>query len=220
MRWRIWALIALTLCLPATAFGQTTAGQPFVALQQQIDQLNSKLNNFLGRKCDTGKFVTGFTATGELICDGIEPPAPQQTTYTMACDRGFYINDPFDDVHANHANFSLEVASGLTGSIAGVGVEISDAGGASAYIELKDGDGNVLATSESAATTSTGWIGFKFTPAYAIDRSSYILNFVVTGYGARVYNCSGTVPFTPTGLTAYGLGIEGHLARSYIKINN
>lgn len=223
MKSTIVLLVSLALALPAIGLADTTTAPPFGALQRQIDQVNSKLNTLLGQKCSDGGFLTGFTATGEVICGNIQPPAPQQTTYTMACDRcdndvGLCGNDPFN---AQHGNYTLEFQSGFAGSIAAVGVEISTAGGTSARLELKDvSSGNILAVSEAVSTSSTGWVEFKFSPAYVIDRSSIILNFVADIQEARIYNCANTVAFTPAGLTAYGLGLEGHLARSYIKINN
>lgn len=219
MRWRIIFVIALAVVLPATGMSQPPNGQPFSALQLQIDQINSKLNALLGQSCPEGQFVIGFTSTGTLICGNHTPPTT--TTYIMVCDKcsgdiGLCGTDPFDE---SHANYRLVFQVGFAGSITAVGVEISSAGGTPARLELRDATtDNVLATSQDAATSSTGWIEFTFSPAYVIDRTSLVMNFVADG-GARMYNCANTVQFTPAGLTAYGLGLEGHLARSYIKIS-
>jgi hypothetical protein len=224
MSWRIAMLCVLVLSLPITVLAQVPKGQPFTDLQQQLDQVNSKLNALLGQSCPEGEFVTGFTTTGALICGNVPPPpAPVQTTYTMACERcsdevGLCGTDPFDELHAN---YQLEFQPAFVGSIAAVGVEISTAGGTGARLELKDvSTGSVLAVSENVATSSTGWAEFKFSPAFVINGASLNLDFVVEGSGARIYNCANTVQFTPAGMMADGLGLSGHLARSYIKINN
>ena len=115
-------------------------GKPFEALQQQIDEINSKLNALFGQTCPERQFLTGIDVNGNIICGGIGS-VPQETTYSMNCpksdnDVGLTGTDPFDSSHANYRlEFSPELVGGVITAIA---VEISDIGGSIAYVELKD----------------------------------------------------------------------------------
>ncbi len=118
------------------------------------------------------------------------PPAPPgQTFYIMDCPRcenadiGECGEDPFDESHANY----ILVISGVVGSIAAIGVELTGTG-TPAHIELRDeSSGYVLAESEYASTSNVGWTEFVFSPAFTINRPSVVLNFVADG-NARVLN--------------------------------
>lgn len=199
-------------------------GDPNLGREILIGKINKKGNALTGKgmgfdsNTEWGS-TWSYTFRAKKISDSVPPP-PVPTEYIMACDRcendvGLCGTDPFD---TDHANYSLTI-SGIVGSIAAVGIEIYNAGGSTAHLELRDESNNVLAVSQTTSTSSAGWIEFKFSPAFVIDRTSLVLNFVANG-DARMYNCANTVQFEPAGFTANGLGLEGHLARSYIKINN
>lgn len=194
---------------------------PHQLLQQQIDELNAKLNNLLGQSCPEGQYVTGITNNGLLICNG--SVVSEETTHTMNCaksenETGLEGTDPFA---LSHANYQLEFAPEMTGrSMTVIAVETSSVGSSLAYVELKDPvSGDVLATSDQVSTSTLGWIEFIFTPGFTIDGDPVIVNFVASG-DARIYNCANSVDFVPTGLSAIGLGLENHMGRSYIKIKN
>lgn len=196
-------------------------GDPNLGREMLVGKINKKGNSLTGKgigfdsNTDWGS-AWSYTFRAKKISDTVPPPPPEPTTYTMDCERfvGTGGTDPFD---TGHANYTL-VISGVVGSIATVGVEVETAGVTLAYLELRDESSNILATSGDATTSSLGWIEFTFSPAFVIDRTSFVLNFVADG-SARVYNCEGTVPFIPAGLTAYALGQDGHMVRSYININ-
>lgn len=199
-------------------------GTPNLGREIIVGKLNKKGNVLSGKgmgfdsNTDWGS-TWSYNFQAKKISDTV--PTQAQTKYMMTCEKcpgdiGLCGSDPFA---ASHANYTLTI-SGISGSIASVGVEISSPGTVSAHLELMDESmSNTLAVSQDVATSGTGWIEFKFSPAFVIDRTSLVLNFVTDGT-ARMYNCANTVQFDPKGLTAYGLGLEGHLARSYIKINN
>lgn len=199
-------------------------GVPNLGREILVGKINKKGNVFAGKGVGFDSNpewggVWSYNFKAKKISDTI--PTPVQTTYMMSCDRcdqdsGLCGTDPF---YADYANYTVTFQSGIVGSIAAVGIEISSSGGTTAHLELRDQSSNVLAVSQNAATSSTGWIEFTFSPVFVIDRASLVLNFVADG-NARAYNCANTVQFVPSGLTASGLGLEGHLARSYIKINN
>jgi len=198
-------------------------GKPFDVLQQQIEDLNSRLNLHFGQSCMEGAFVVGIDSEGNIICQSpaqaadivayglglsnhlarayikITPETQPQTTYIMGCQKsedpsGPVGTDPFD---SEHANFRLELGAQLVGAnINAIAVEIFSAGTSDAYVELKDTIGNVLATSAVEPTSSTGWLEFVFTD-FTINETQIIVNFETTDNDARIYNCSNIVEFIP-----------------------
>ena len=196
-------------------------GKPFEEIQRQIDDLNSRLDLLLGQSCPEGSYMTGIDINGNIMCSETTPPPSGETTYNMNCgrsgnDTGPVGTDPFNSAHAN---FELEFAPELIGTfITAIGVEVSSEANAVAHVELKDAaSGTVLATSENASTSALGWIEFIFSSNYEINGSRLLVNFL-TADNARIYNCSNTLDFIPSGITAFGIGLENHMARSYIKI--
>ena len=209
-------------------------GTPNLGREIIVGKLNKKGNVLSGKgmgfdsNTDWGS-TWSYNFRAKKISDDVpaippEPPPPEpppgQTIFMMDCDRCVTPEgvpcetDPFQ---SSHANYTLST-SGITGSIAAVGVEISDAGGTLAHLELMDETmTNTLAVSQDVGTWNVGWIEFIFSPAFLIDRTSLKLIFIADG-SARAFNCSGTIQFDPLGLTAYGLGQAGHLVRSYINI--
>jgi hypothetical protein len=199
---------------------QLPPAKPFENLQQQIDDLKSRL---FGQSCPEGEFMTGFDSEGNLICSGPELAGDivaygmgqedhlarsyikitqnlQQTEYIMGCQRSDNMTGPVgtDPFSASHANYILEFGPALIGAaLDAIAVEISSIGNSDAYVELKDIDtGNVLATSNTAPTYPAGWIEFTFTPNFIIDESQILVLFV-TSNDARIYNCSNIVEFIP-----------------------
>jgi len=76
--------------------------------------------------------------------------------------------------------------------------------------------GNVLAVSSLKTTMAQGLLEFTLNPAYTITGQPLLVHFETSGVQARVFNCEGTVDFTPAGMQAKGSG--GHMAWASVKI--
>lgn len=227
---KISALVFFVLFVSSSVSGEEVSvaadkniprGTPFQILQQQINELNSKLNGLFNQSCSEGQFVTGIDANGKIICGVVT--IPQEMTYLMNCPRSDNDTGPVgtDPFNSSHANYKIEFLPQLIGgAITAIGVEISNVGNGKAHLELRDATtGALLATSEEKSTSALGWIEFPFTQDFIIDGRPLLANFVTTN-DARIYNCADTVEFIPQGIIAYGMGLEDHLARSVIKISN
>ena len=206
--------------------GEWYERSPFGILQRQIDDLNQKINFLHGQSCPEGKFVVGIDDDGYIICRGgdssaeiiasglglenhlsrsfikITPETLPEETYIMGCQKsndsvGLVGTDPFD---SEHANFRIEFGQQFFGAtMDALAVEIFSAGdtNSSAYVELIDESTNdVLATSNTVSTSSTGWIEFVFNSDFIISQSQILVNFETTT-NARIYNCAGFVEFIP-----------------------
>jgi hypothetical protein len=208
------------LILPSTAMAQLPQGQPFQEIQEQIDQVNSDLNSFRGYTCPEGQYVTGFTQSGNVICSALpQPPTTQTCTMLFPrCDNPTSCTDPFD---SSHADFMISFQSNMIGhTISAIGVEIWQSTLGGAYVEIRDALGpfELLATSERVELSRYGWQEFRFANGYKITGEVLTIHFVTSSSGARIYNAHGNVTFSPSGITAHGLGFDQHMARAYIKI--